>query len=93
MTTADWTKLLLEMLALVGTALGIFFTMRSDIRVLSHDLRSTNKQLDTLNSVVLSPFGAAMTTLAVQESRLERVEQDLSELRHWRGFVSEGGDW
>lgn len=33
-------------------------------------------------------LGDVLTTLAVQQTRLERLEQDIREMKHGRGFVN-----
>lgn len=68
------------------TVISVFFGMKSEVRIIRHDVRNIEKQLEHL-SEALSSLGRILTQVAVQDSRLNMIEKNLDELRHGKGFV------
>lgn len=60
--------------------------MRSDIRVIRHDLSFVEKGLQNLNEA-FSQLGTILTQVAVQDNRLGMMEKAVDELRHGQGFI------
>lgn len=70
---------------LVGAAIFILM-MRADIRVLRHDMASMRVRQDALNEA-FSQLTTILTTVAVQDTRINRIETDINELRHGNGYI------
>jgi hypothetical protein len=66
---------------------GIWFiwSMRNEVRMLARDVRVHSMKLDKLEAVI--------TSLAVQNQRLNDLDKRIEELRHWRGFVNPNGEY
>jgi hypothetical protein len=87
--TVGWTITFGEALTVVSIlsgAIGIFFGMKADVRVVKHDLHALNEKFNTLNSA-FSGLSDILTTVAVQDNRLNRLEEDMREFRHGEGMV------
>lgn len=85
----DWTITfgnLIQIAAFVGGGLFMFFTMRSDIRVLRHDVGYIEDRISTLNEA-FTQLGKILTQVAVQDSRLGMIEKAVDEIRHGQGFI------
>lgn len=86
----EWTVSvgnLIEIAAIVGGALTMFFAMRSDIRVLGHDVKRIELRQDTLGQA-FTQLGNILTKVAVQDTRIGMIEKSFDELRHGQGFVT-----
>jgi len=80
---------LLQIAQIVAYLLGAaFFVMmlRADIRVLRHDMASLTFRQDAL-SEAFSQLTNILTKVAVQDTRIASIEEDIRELRHGRGFI------
>lgn len=73
-------------LTMMGGATAMFFGVKSDVRVVKHDLRSLNDKV-ALMGVAWGKLGDVLTQVAVQDNRLNRIEDDVRELRHGDGMV------
>jgi len=69
----------LTLLALVVGGFGFLWAMRSDLRMLSKDVRLHSEKIEKLEAIV--------TKQAVQDQRLNDLDRRIEELRHGRGFV------
>jgi hypothetical protein len=86
----DWTISLgnlLQIGAFVVVGIGAFFAVRSDIRVLRHDVQKIDLRQDGLQTT-LTNMSTVLTTVAVQDTRLTMAEKTIDELRHGQGFVN-----
>lgn len=86
----DWTVSvgnLLQMLAMLGGGMWIFFQLRADVRVLKHDVGNVRERQNILNEA-FTQLGSVLTKVAVQDERLNAIAQDINELRHGQGFIS-----
>lgn len=77
---------ILQILVMAATVIGVFYGMRGEVRVLRHDVRHIEKQLEHL-SEAFSQLGNILTKVAVQDARLSMIEKHVDELKHGRGFV------
>jgi hypothetical protein len=68
--------------------------IKADVRVLRVQMDGITDNLKILNNS-FSKLSDVLSEAAVQNSRLSRVEDDVRELRHGRGFVQNGinGEW
>jgi hypothetical protein len=69
----------------VGAAIFVLM-LRADIRVLRHDMASMKLRQDALNEAFTS-LTTILTQVAVQDNRINRIESDVSELRHGDGYI------
>ena len=86
----DWTisiGSLLQIGAFLAAGVGAFFALRSDIRILRHDMKNVQQEQIALGEN-LAQLTNVMTTLAVQQVRLDRAEKTIDEMRHGQGFVN-----
>lgn len=77
----DW-NLRFGDLVVVVTLLVYIFRAGAFTNSVSH----MEKRIDTIEDTLKS-LAAAMTTVAVQKDRIERMDRDINELRHGQGFV------
>lgn len=87
--TVGWTITVGEALMALttfGSALGIFFSVKSDVKIVQHDLQALNEKFATMNTV-FGGIGSTLTKVAIQDNRLDRLEKDMRELRHGEGMV------
>lgn len=85
----DWTISvgnIIQIGTFIGTCIWMFLSMRSDIRVIRHDLSFVEKGLQNLNEA-FSQLGTILTQVAVQDNRLGMMEKAVDELRHGQGFI------
>lgn len=86
----DWTISvgnILTIVSLVSTVLYMFFTMRTDIKVMRHDISSLEKGQTILNEAFVQ-LGKILTQVAVQDNRLFMLEKNMDEIKHGQGFVT-----
>lgn len=79
---------LLQLLQFVGYAVvaTVFIVMiKADVRVIKVQMDGITKNLETLNSL--------LTKVAVQDARINGIEEDMRELKHGKGFVNINGEW
>ena len=67
-------------LLLVGIGgLGFLWSMRGELKMLAKDVRMHSQKIENLQTVI--------TTLAVQNQRMNDLDRRIEELRHGRGFI------
>jgi hypothetical protein len=86
MTWLDANWHLIELLLVVGSVAGGWFAMRADIRVVQHDMENVIMRQDAI-AETMKTLSDLMTTVAVQDQRINRVEDDIVDLKHGRGLV------
>jgi hypothetical protein len=59
--------------------LGIIWTMRGELKMLSRDVQAHGVKIDKLEQIV--------TAQAVQNERMNMFDRQLDDIRHGRGFV------
>lgn len=87
--SVDWTinaGTLLQAMIFVGSIIALYFAMKADIRLLKHDMTSIKQRQETLSDA-FTQLGTILTQVAVQDTRINRIEADIKELRHGEGFV------
>ncbi len=90
--TVDWTinvGTLIQALIFVGSIIALYFAMKSDIRVIRHDMKTLEQRQAVLHEA-FTQLGTLLTTVAVQKTELEHVREDIREMKHGRGFVKDG---
>lgn len=85
----DWPIVvnLLQVVSILGAWIWMFLSMRSEIRILRHDIKGLEKAQILLNEA-FTQLGSILTAVAVQDTRLAMLEKHIDELRHGQGFVS-----
>ena len=86
----DWTISignLLQVAAFLVVGVGAFFAVRSDIRVLRHDVKNIEQRQDSLGET-MNHLSTVLTTVAVQDNRIGAAERMIEEMRHGQGFVN-----
>ena len=73
-------------LTMMGGVAAMFFGVKSDVRIVKHDLHSLNDKVSMMGEAWIR-MGDVLTKVAVQDERLNRVEEDMRELRHGEGMV------
>lgn len=85
----DWTISvgnLLQMIAMIGGGVLVFFQLRTDVRVVKHDIANVKERQDILNEA-FTQLGTVLTQVAVQDERLNQLSRQIDELRHGDGYV------
>lgn len=85
----DWTISvgnLINIVILVCGLMTFFWGMKGDIRIIRHDMTNLKQRQETLGEA-FTQLGTILTQVAVQDTRINRVEADIVDLRHGRGFV------
>lgn len=86
----DWSVSvgnLLQILVIVTGGVSVFFTLRSDVRVIRHDMQNMKERQDALNEA-FKQLGTILTQVAIQDQRLVQMADEIKELKHGRGFVN-----
>lgn len=78
---------LLQIGAFMVASVAFFFAIKADIRVLRHDMHSLRTRQDELNNAV-GQLSAILTKVAVQDNRLNAIEEQIRELRHGDGYIA-----
>lgn len=93
MVSIDWSisvgNILTVLLLGVG-AIKAYYRLQGDIRMLKHDFRNL-EQAQAGMTEALGTLVSAVTQIAVQQSRLDHIEQDLSDLKRGEGFILSPG--
>lgn len=76
-----------QLLVLIAGGVFIFFKVGRTTGNMEQILVAQAKEITDLKTN-MDKFGNALTAIAVQDNRLDRVESDIHELRHGRGFVN-----
>lgn len=77
---------LLTILAFLGGGVAAYFALKGDVRILKHDFASMKLSVELLSSA-MKGFSDVLVKLAVTETRMAAMEEDVRELRHGRGFI------
>ena len=86
----DWTLnvgSIIQLAVLVVGGVAAFFAVRTDVRVIRHDVGNLKQRQDDLNEA-FTQLGTILTRVAVQDERLVSIERRVDELRHGQGFVN-----
>ena len=89
----DWSALsnilgnIVQVIAICGTGLAMFFAMRSKLEILGHDVKRIEQGQSAL-SEAFKQLGSILTQVAVQDTRLAMLEKNLDELRHGIGYIN-----
>lgn len=79
---------IIQLTVMVVTVTGFFFGMRNEVRFLRKDISHIQERLNQLTES-FSQMGTILTTVAVQDTRINMLERQLHELKHGQGFVVE----
>lgn len=74
-------------LTVVISVTALVYTMRGDIRVIKNDIRYLFEGQHNLTEA-FTQLGRILTSVAVQDSRINMIEKRIDELAHGRGLVS-----
>lgn len=93
MLDAQTTFQLLQCLAIIVLAVLFVVMIKADVKVLKVQMEGITDNLKILNNS-FSKLSDVLSATAVQAQRISRVEEDIRELRHGRGFVQAiQGEW
>jgi len=62
--------------------------MKADIRIIRHDMKIIQLRQDALNEA-FKQLTEVLTRVAVQDNRILRIENDIRELRHGKGYIKD----
>lgn len=85
----DWTlnvSNLIQLGSVLGAWIWMFLSMRSELRILRHDINSLERAQIALGEA-FKQLGTILTQIAVQDMRLSMIDKNLDEMRHGKGFV------
>lgn len=77
---------ILTIISVVGAATTFIWTMRGDINIVKNDIRYLQESQKALTEA-FSQLGKILTSVAVQDTRLNMIEKKLDELAHGHGYV------
>lgn len=81
------TVLTLAQLAAYVISITVFIVMmKADVKIVKHDITVMQARQDSL-SETLKAINSTLTKVAVQDQRLNGIEEDIRELKHGKGFV------
>lgn len=83
-------ELVLQVFQVIGPiviAAGFIIMIKSDVRILGVRLDSMNDNLKILNNS-FEKLGNILTQVAVQDTRINAMNEDIRELKHGRGFIT-----
>lgn len=82
------TTAVLQLLQFVGYAVvaTVFIVMiKADVKVIKVQMDGITENLKTLNSL--------LTKVAVQDNRINSIEDDIRDMKHGKGFINVNGEW
>lgn len=71
---------IITLLVLGIGGLGFLWSMRGELKMLAKDVRTHSQKIESLQIVI--------TTLAVQNQRMNDLDRRIEDLRHGRGFIN-----
>ena len=77
---------ILQTLILASTVFGFIYTMRGDINLVKRDIRYLQDTQKAMTQA-FTQLGKILTSVAVQNSRMNMLEKRIDELSHGDGFV------
>lgn len=77
---------ILTIISVVGAVMTFIWTMRGDINIVKNDIRYLQESQKALTEA-FSQLGKILTSVAVQDTRLNMIEKKLDELAHGQGYV------
>jgi hypothetical protein len=83
--TPDTYLLIGTIIASVATTIAF---MKGDIRMVKQEIAYIKSTLSTM-TLAFQQVGEILTKVAVQDNRIDRVEQDIREIKHGKGFVTD----
>ncbi len=75
---------IIEILAIVGGGILALVTLRATVNNLKEDMTDMKTEIKKVGEVLVK--------MAVTQTRLDNVEQDIRDLKHGRGFVTQRSD-
>lgn len=87
----DWSISLgniLTIISVVGAATTFIWTMRGDINIVKNDIRYLQDSQKALTEA-FSQLGKILTSVAVQDARINMIEKKIDELSHGHGYVND----
>lgn len=88
--TFDWTVSVGNVLTIISAAgilIGLYFSIRSDIRILRHDFKNMDHKQNILGEA-FTQLTSILKTVAVQDERINQHTKDIDELKHGKGYVN-----
>jgi hypothetical protein len=82
---APWITALIQVVVFLVGGIWFIVSMRAELRILTSVVSAHGVKIDKLEGVI--------TSLAVQDQRLNDLDRRIEELRHWRGFISPNGEY
>ena len=77
---------ILTIISVIGAATTFIWTMRGDINIVKNDIRYLQESQKALTEA-FSQLGKILTSVAVQDTRLNMIEKKVDELAHGHGYV------
>lgn len=84
---------------LIGGGFYAFFNLKTDVRIIRHDQKNAELRIEVM-SESMQMLTTILTKVAVQDerfnsvtSRIDGMEEDIREMKHWKGFISPNGEW
>lgn len=85
----DWTVNLghvITIIAIVGGLMSAHIAQKIQHAAMRVDINYLKEQQAVLNGA-FDKLGTILTQVAVQDTRISRIEEDVADLRHGRGFI------
>lgn len=89
LSNVDWTvsfSNIVQMIVMTATVASIFYAMRWEVRLLSHDVKAIEKRLESL-AESFKQLGMILTQMAVQENRLNMIERSIENIKDGHGYA------
>lgn len=81
-----------QIVAYIVTAAVFVIMIKADIKIVKHDLNIMRVRQDSFSESV-KQLTLILTSVAVQDNRINAIEEDIRELRHGKGFVHVDGEY
>ena len=78
----------MTIISVVGAATTFIWTMRGDINIVKNDIRYLQESQKALTEA-FSQLGKILTSVAVQDARINMIEKEMDELAHGHGYVND----
>lgn len=77
----------LTILSVIGSVITLVYSMKNDISIVKRDIDYLQQSHKSLTEA-FNQLGKILTSVAVQDQRLNMLEKRVDEIAHGKGFVS-----
>lgn len=85
-TLSIWIQICIQVIAYIVIAVIFITAIRADVKILKIQMDGIKDNLKLLNDS-MTKVGECLRMIAVQDTRITHIEDDIRDLKHGRGFI------